>query len=615
MKILIVEDDDTQASTLAEFLSTHQYLVDVAIDGKQALNYLEIFPYDLVILDLLLPKLDGISLCKRLRQKNNQIPILLLTVQNSLKTKVDGFSAGADDYLVKPFEKEELLARIKSLLRRGHIPIKPDLVWEKLCLNLNSSEVTYNGLKLNLTRTEYGFLEVFLRHPYQLFSPEQIIDHQFTSEHSYSIESVRSHIKGLRHKLQKAGVPTLIETVYGLGYRLRKDPSKPIETDNPSQTTQIEQTVALLKKSREKFKPSILEQIKLIEAMSKQLQQASPQHEYLLSQIQQETHQLIGLLGILGFTQGASYCSEIETILNGKNRINPAQSQAIRKLAVAIRHGLNESLSPKTPSLTQSKLTLESPNKQPQLLIVDSDTSWSERIKQEANHWGFEAIAVTTPTTARAQIQQHCPDIILIDFQIHPDHQDNINFLSELTQSAPSIPTLILTTQGSFSTRLEVSRLKPQAFLQKPMDPRQVMLEIYDVFQHYSNFQAQILIVDDHPPTLQLLKEMLTPYKLSVIPLEDSLQLWETLEKINPDLVILDLKMPHINGIDLCQVIRNDPRWHELPIIVLTEFNDIETVQHVLAAGADDIVGKAAASSELVARVMARLKRTPILQS
>jgi DNA-binding response OmpR family regulator len=221
MRILVVEDDPSVAQILKILLASHRYAVEIATDGEAGLSLAEAFEYDLILLDILLPKLDGISLCKTLRAKGYQMPILLLTGQGGNYEKVVGLDTGADDYVVKPFDQGELIARIRALLRRGHISSQPILEWDNLRLDPSSHEVFYGIHSLALTPKEYGLVEMFLRNPRLTFSLSMILEHLWTFEEAPSEDAVRVHMKTLRQKLKAAGAPIdLIETVYGVGYRL-----------------------------------------------------------------------------------------------------------------------------------------------------------------------------------------------------------------------------------------------------------------------------------------------------------------------------------------------------------------------------------------------------------
>lgn len=223
MKILIVEDDERIAEALAEALTDQHYTVDIAPDGEAGWDLVEAFSYDLVLLDVMLPKLDGISLCQQIRSQGFRMPVLLLTARDASVDKVLGLDAGADDYVVKPFDLQELGARIRALLRRGSSTSPPVLKCGLLQLDPSSCEVTYRNKFLNLTPKEYSLLELFLRNRRRVFSRSAILESLWSFEEPPEEDTVKAHIKGLRQKLKAVGAPAnLIETIYGLGYRLKQ---------------------------------------------------------------------------------------------------------------------------------------------------------------------------------------------------------------------------------------------------------------------------------------------------------------------------------------------------------------------------------------------------------
>lgn len=199
VKILLVEDNELASSALSEALIAHHYTIDVAIDGQTALNLATAFEYDLILLDWLIPELDGISLCRQLRSQGCKKPILLLTAKDSYTDITTGLDAGADDYVVKPYNLSELMARIRALLRRGNSSVTPVLSWGELCLNPVSGEVTCGEQLLSLTPKEYSLLELFLRNPQRVFSRSVIIDRLWSLDDSPNESAVTYHIKELRH--------------------------------------------------------------------------------------------------------------------------------------------------------------------------------------------------------------------------------------------------------------------------------------------------------------------------------------------------------------------------------------------------------------------------------
>lgn len=225
MKILVVEDDERISDAVVEYLSDSHYAVEAVYDGQSAWELLEVFTYDMILLDVMMPNMDGMTLCRKLRNKGVNIPILMLTAKDTLNDKIEGLDAGADDYLIKPFELEELSARIRALLRRGSATTAPILTWGDLSLDPSTCEVFYEDKPLPLSPKEYKLLEFFLRNGRRVFSRAQILEHLWSFEQVPEEATVKAHIRGLRQKLEASGAPSdIIETVYGLGYRLKERP-------------------------------------------------------------------------------------------------------------------------------------------------------------------------------------------------------------------------------------------------------------------------------------------------------------------------------------------------------------------------------------------------------
>ncbi|BAY08914.1 response regulator transcription factor [Calothrix sp. NIES-2098] len=223
MRILLVEDDVCLAETLAAALSEQLYVVDVVHDGEAGWHQAKTLNYDLLLLDVMLPQLDGISLCQRLRSQSYNLPILMLTACNTIHDEINALDVGADDYIVKPFELQKLFARIRALLRRGCVTSPPILKWGDLRLNPSTYEVSYGETPIYVTPKEYGILELLLRNGRRVLSRRAIVEHIWTLESPPEENTIKVHIRSLRQKIKAAGATEdLIETVRSMGYRLNQ---------------------------------------------------------------------------------------------------------------------------------------------------------------------------------------------------------------------------------------------------------------------------------------------------------------------------------------------------------------------------------------------------------
>jgi two-component system response regulator MprA len=225
MAILVVDDDQAVRDALRRALTMQGYDVELAADGEEALLKVRSHPHtvDLLIVDILMPRLDGLELTRRLRADGSQLPILMLTARDQVADRVSGLEAGADDYLVKPFALEELVARVRALLRRLGSDDEPStLSFADLELNTGTREVTRGGDQLTLTRTEFALLELFLRNPKQVLTRSVIFDRVWGYDFGYGSNSLDVYISYLRKKTEAGGKPRLIHTVRGVGYALRE---------------------------------------------------------------------------------------------------------------------------------------------------------------------------------------------------------------------------------------------------------------------------------------------------------------------------------------------------------------------------------------------------------
>lgn len=222
MQILVVEDEPKIAAFIKKGLTEQRYAVDTAGDGIEALDKAEINSYDLIVLDLMIPKLDGLTVCRRLRELHITTPILMLTAKDAIESKVTGLDAGADDYLTKPFSFDELTARIRALMRRGPKSDPTVLTCADLVLNPASKVVTRAGKEISLTAREYALLEYMMRNPDQVLTKSQIIDHVWDVNYDGLSNIVETYVKYVRQKIKVSpSSPELIYTVRGSGYMLK----------------------------------------------------------------------------------------------------------------------------------------------------------------------------------------------------------------------------------------------------------------------------------------------------------------------------------------------------------------------------------------------------------
>jgi len=613
MKILLVEDDQGTAEVLRNTLTNQHYLVDLAMDGQAGLSLAEAFAYDLVVLDVMLPKLGGIEFCRRLRNYKNDTPVLLLTALDSSTSKVIGLDAGADDYLVKPVETDELLARIRALLRRRSPALSSVIEAGNLRLDSSSCRVTCNGQLLHLTAKEYALLELFLRKRHRIFSQRLLLEYLWSSEEIPLENTVRAHVKTLRQKLKQAGADELIETVYGLGYRLklREDEVKHQATvhsqlvESNSITTGVQpqpQIPSALTTIWERFQPQYRDHVTVLEQAIAALLTDTLTAE-LKKQAQQKAHLLIGSLASFGLAEASRLCREIELFFRAGVKQSRSQAKRVEQLVVALRQELERPGATLKPSASESTTVKQ----QSRLLIVDTDPQLGEQLVSEAIVWGIQ-VEVVTLTKARSAIARKMPDVVLLDL-CTDSATSGLELLVELRTSLRALPVVVLIAESDFANRVKVARLEGKILGGKPVLPAAALAAVTQALQKSDIVQAKILLVDDDPQTLDMLHTLLEPWGFQLTLLDNPQHFWATLEQSNPDLLILDVEMPQFSGIDICQVVRSDSQWSELPVLFLSAHSDGETINRVFTAGADDYVSKPVVGPELIARILNRLER------
>ncbi|BAY32588.1 two-component response regulator [Nostoc carneum NIES-2107] len=645
MKILLVEDDDVLIKVLTKNLTTHHYIVDVVKDGEMGWTYGSTFEYDLIILDIMLPKLDGISLCKRFRAQGYTVPILLLTAQDNITAKVQGLDAGADDYVVKPFDPVELIARIRALLRRGSNNPFPLLTWGDLLLNPSTCEVTYNGRPLNLTTMEYDLLELLLRNCQHVFSSEELLDKLWSSEDFPSEATVRSHVRRLRHKLVAAGAPhDFIATMHGRGYYLKAPSTEEVNDlsaspENNSHSTAVivksretesdrpqhlipsdsqQQYLAFLNETWTRTKPQSLDQMGILLQIIRDLQtnQLTPQQQ---AQGQQVAHKLAGTLGIFGLTKTMHIARQLEYWLGGRERLQPKHAPLMKTLVTALQQDIDH-----TTLIQMSQIPA---GQSPLLLIISPDNEFNQSIVAVAASRGIRIQIAPAPDVAQAMLTNEFvldglgedPDVILMRLPSIPSRTEVIaqpnselsNFwetLQTFAQRYPKLPIVVIGDRGEMSDRLEAMRRGGKLFLVTPTPPEQIVDTVVNLLRD-PEIPNKVMILDDDQDWLRTLPTLLKPWGFKVTTLADPQQFWTVLQAVTPDALVLDVNMPQINGFELCQILRSDPHWQRLPVLFLSVLTDSTTQNQAFTVGGDDYLCKPVKGVELANRILRRLQR------
>ena len=625
IKILLVEDDRLLSATLAKVLEANHYTIDLASDGQAGLDFTAAIEYDMILLDVQVPKLDGISLCRQLRSQGYYKPILLLTANDSDAEVVAGFDAGADDYISKPCATEVLLARIRTLLRRNKA-LSPrgstqnssanTLTWGNLCLDLDSGRVTFGEQIIGLTATEYNLLELFLRNPDRIFSRSAILDRLWGFDDAPTDRAIITHIKDVRKKLKAGGLTEeILETVYGMGYRLKPSPQSALSNSNNSGThrTRKHQSRGVDKseidKVLERFRGVFNQQVAVLEQAKTALAAGNLETE-LQQAAKHEAHKLAGSMASFGYPEGSKLARSAEHLLMNDRSFT---AEEITRLSEIVT-GLQQELA-KTP-ITSTAIPVSTTSiSNYRVLVIDDDTALTEQLKAESEAWGFRMKIAPNLAAARSRLALSIPDVMLLDLSFAETEEDGLTLLRELTERSPNLPIIVFTGRDSLADRLAVSRLGAKQFLHKPATTEQIFRAILRVLPDRQTSEAKVLIVDDDPLMLVRLSTLLTPWGLEVTSLKEPQQFWEILISTKPDLVVLDLEMPIVSGLELCQVVRQDIQWENLPILVVTAHTDAESLQQAFAAGADDFITKPVLGPELVTRVLSRIKRSrPLLK-
>ncbi|MGH9325575.1 MAG: response regulator [Terriglobia bacterium] len=351
----------------------------------------------------------------------------------------------------------------------------------------------------------------------------------------------------------------------------------------------------------------ILERIDVIERASRALV-AGKLSLQLRENAERDAHRLAGMLGTLGFAAGSRFAHEAEKLLREGTRLTEAQALRLCELVAALRLDVDR----RSPAIETTPLANA---KSHSLLILNRNTELVEKLSTDAACHGFAVETAKDWPAAREAISSRPPDAVLLDLELSGKSEEGLAFLEELARPALPIPALVLTAKGTFTDRVEVARRNGHGFLSNSLPPAQMLEAVFQLLDRLHSADARIMAVDDDPQVLELLRGLLQPKDVHLTTLDNPLQFWEAFESHTPDLLVLDVDMPHLSGIELCRVVRNDLRWVEMPIIFLTHHSDAETIHRVFSAGADDFVSKPVVGPELLTRIFNRLEKLRLRRS
>ena len=650
MKILLVEDDQTIADRLVQLLTTEQYVVDTVRDGETGWTYGVTFGYDLIVLDVVLPGLSGIQLCQKFRTEGYTMPILLLTAQDSPTAKVAGLNAGADDYIVKPFNVPELIARVRALLRRGSAQNFPILAWGDLSLNLSTSEVSFKGYPLILTAKEYGLLELLLQGGHPVVSNDEILDSLWSSEEFPAEATVRSHMRRLRRKLTQAGAPPdFISTIHGRGYYLKPTAQANRATSHPHPQEALEHPSAawddaqaqptaasepigeppttdigrggsaaqqaryseFLNTTWASTRVSCLDQLNVLLRVASALQSETlSTHDQ--TQACQIAHKLAGTLGLFNITKGTSQARRLEQLLDSAELLQPSQAPKLLRLTARLCREIVNATEILPPNIDdQDALTAS------QVFIVGIDDGFNTPLLEVADSRGIQTVVVPSldafndwlanyPEQMTGPGSDIFPQVLL--FRPPTALENWRDTLTELTQQHPQLCLVILNQTDNFCDRLKVVQYGWKYLCESSMTAAEIITYVSGILSCPS-VCAKVLVLDDDREWLTALPKLLQPWPFQITTLDNPQQFWSTLQSVKPDALILDVKMPQIDGFELCQVLRSDPHWQHLPVLFVSVLSDATAQSRAFHVGADDYLCKPIAAQELAQRLHHRIQR------
>jgi diguanylate cyclase (GGDEF)-like protein len=321
-------------------------------------------------------------------------------------------------------------------------------------------------------------------------------------------------------------------------------------------------------------------------------------------------HQLAGAAGTFGFWTASEHARAAESILRGGTSASPAQSEELSQLVVSLRAELKQ-----PPFQATADLPDDHGEEAPLVLLIDDDETLTVRLGHEAQRRGMRVKIAPTVAQGRELAALETPDAVLLDLGFGSGTDEAMELVSDFSGWTPPVPVLLLTVHDGFDHRIEAARRGAVSFLEKTLSPSDAMDQVSQTLDRKATVGMRVMAVDDDPAVLAAVASVLSNRGLHVTTLDDPLRFWDELRRVAPDLLLLDVDMPGASGIELCRMLRSDPHWAAIPVLVLTAHRDPETVQRVFASGADDYLLKPLVGADLVTRVENRLDRFRLHQT
>jgi len=369
--------------------------------------------------------------------------------------------------------------------------------------------------------------------------------------------------------------------------------------------TQVD-TKAAIAQLWERFRDTSMERVAALEEAVLDLLDGKLAHESR-RKAASGAHKLAGSLGTFGFPEGTRLAREIEHILSSDEPTTQDGPKRLSELVLSLAQELE-----RRPDDQKGLIDDEVPliDNRTLLLIVSHDRTFAEQMNGEANARGMRLEKAINVFAAKDAVSFERPDVVILDLSVPEGQEQALALVSGLNAAKPPIPVVVLGPDDTLAERADVARLGGKGYLRRTTPPSLVIEFVIRLTESIRGTEATIMAVDDDRQVLSILEALLEPQGLKVVPLETPELFWDTLESCEPDLLIIDVEMPALNGVDLCKILRNDPRWGTLPVIFLTSHTEDAVVNEIFAAGADDYVTKPIAGPELVTRIQNRLERS-----